>query len=91
MGLAKKEEDKSASKRSGLPNKRERRQVRKLQEEACRLEQEKTVAQAAEDLKQATMLSRKRKPARLRMLSNLRHWKRNRWSKEKLSPKQKKI
>ena len=43
------------------PNKKEKRQARKLQEEADMLEQEKIVAQAEEDLKQAAMLSRKRK------------------------------
>ena len=43
------------------PNKREKRQARKLLEEADMLEQGKIVAQAEEDLLQPSMLSRKRK------------------------------
>ena len=43
------------------PNKREKRQARKLLEEADMLEQGKIVAQAEEDMLQPSMLSRKRK------------------------------
>ena len=52
------------------PNKREKRQASKLKEDADRLEAEKIVAQAVEDLKEANMLSRKRK----RSASNIIKW-----------------